>query len=254
MIRRKRDPDSSLFPFLSVLACVIGTLTLLIAALAIGQVAESLERAELDPEQIEQLAADRAALAGVREHIADTERLGEELAAARAELRGLGVDPTLRASERRRAVRTRTAAARLARRLRELERRDAELRGSIRGVETALDEERPDDGNRPIRILPQGDDQPALRPFFIECRAEGVRIYSDDFATSEFLDRGRFEDASRLAAFLERARRVREGTVVFLIRPDGVETYRWASGRADGINVRHAKLPLPSQGPLEFRL
>ena len=40
--RQAREQSSSLFPFLSVLACVIGTLTLLIASLAIGQVAESL--------------------------------------------------------------------------------------------------------------------------------------------------------------------------------------------------------------------
>ena len=44
--RTKRDFASSLFPFLSVLACVIGTLTLLIAALALGQVAEDLLDAE----------------------------------------------------------------------------------------------------------------------------------------------------------------------------------------------------------------
>ena len=47
-----RDLGSSLFPFLSVLACVIGTLSLLIASLAIGQVAEDLLDSEIDPLEV----------------------------------------------------------------------------------------------------------------------------------------------------------------------------------------------------------
>ena len=35
--RRKKGVSVSLFPFLSILACVIGTLTLMITALALGQ-------------------------------------------------------------------------------------------------------------------------------------------------------------------------------------------------------------------------
>ena len=42
--RRKRSELAvSLFPFISVLSCVIGTLTLMIAAAAIGEVAQDLE-------------------------------------------------------------------------------------------------------------------------------------------------------------------------------------------------------------------
>jgi hypothetical protein len=254
MSRRKREPDSSLFPFLSVLACVIGTLTLMIAALAVGQVAESLaEGAELDPTQIEQLAAERAELAALEERIQSAEQLGEELAAARAELRALGVDPEQRESDRRRAVRARATAAQLARRLQELEQQESQLSGSIQGIETDLSQDSEDDENRPIRILPQGT-APALRPFFVECRAEGVRIYSDNLGESWYLEFGVVEDDARFAGFLQRVRTVRDGSVMFLIRPDGIETYMQARYRADNAYVRHAKLPLPSQGALDFRL
>ena len=156
MSRRSREPDSSLFPFLSVLACVIGTLTLLIAALAVGQVAESLLAAEeLDATQEAVLAAERAELEEIREQIADVERLGEEVSAARAE------------------------AARLARRIAQLAEKERSLVGSIQGVETSLAKQRPDDDDQPIRILPHGTARP-LRPFFIETRSEGIRIYSDE--------------------------------------------------------------------------
>lgn len=254
MSRRSREPDSSLFPFLSVLACVIGTLTLLIAALAVGQVAESLlATEELDAEQEAVLATERAELEEIRAQIQDVEELGEEVAAARAELRALGVDPDARERDRQRAVRARAQAARLARQIAQLEAKEKSLVGSIQGVETSLAKQRPDDDDQPIRILPYGTARP-LRPFFIEARSEGIRIYSDDFVDSWYLARGNIDDEARFTAFLNRVRTVRESTVIFLIRPDGIDTYRWASQRADRLLVRHAKLPLPSQGDLEFQL
>ncbi len=57
--RRKSDASQSvsLFPFLSVLACVIGTLTLMIAALALGQMDNpavvSAEQFNLEKQRLE---------------------------------------------------------------------------------------------------------------------------------------------------------------------------------------------------------
>ena len=249
----QREPDSSLFPFLSVLACVIGTLTLLIAALAIGQVAESLLDAQVDPEQLEELAAERASLRNLQASLEDTEQLSEELVAAQAELRALGVKPDQSEAQRRRAVEARHSAARLATLVRRLEQESEDLVGSIQGVEIELVKGRPDDDTRPIRVLPHGTARP-LRPFFVECRKDGVRVYSEDFQESSYLARGSLDHVAKFTAFLQRVRMVRDGTVVFLIRPDGIATYTWASGRTGRLYVRHAKLPLPTQGALEFAL
>jgi hypothetical protein len=43
-----------------------------------------------------------------------------------------------------------------------------------------------------------------------------------------------------------------DATVIFLIRPDGVDTFERARQRAHQLNVRYAKLPLPGQGDLRF--
>ena len=107
--RSSQDLGSSLFPFLSVLACVIGTLTLLIASLAIGQVAESLLDAREDSAQREQLEAKRAELREVKAQLAKASNIAEELAAARAQVRALGFDPddsqvAIRPLARRRAT------------------------------------------------------------------------------------------------------------------------------------------------------
>jgi len=251
--QRPLEPGSSLFPFLSVLACVIGTLTLLIASLAIGQVAESLLDSRDDPAQAELLETQRAELRSLEAELASAENAAEELAAARAELRALGVDPGQSEAERRREVDVRRSAGELAARIARLEREEAQLQGNIQGVEIDLVAERPRSDDRPIRILPHGAARP-LRPFFVECRSEGVRIYDKSLSESFYLWRDSIEDIGRFRDFLERVRRVRDGTVIFLIRPDGAETYEWAQDQISRLSVRHAKLPLPSQGELEFRL
>jgi hypothetical protein len=253
MARGAREPGSSLFPFLSVLACVIGTLTLLIASLAIGQVAESLLDSRDDPAQQEHVEAQRAELRALESELEMVADAAEELAAAKAEMRALGVDPKAPESERRRAVDVRKSAAQLAATLRRLEREDEAVQGNVRGVEADLASERPKDDARPIRILPSGSADP-LRPFFVECRAEGVRIYDRNLRDSFYLSRGEIDDRGRFQGFLHRVRAVRDATVIFLIRPDGTETYEWALGQANNLPVRTAKLPLPTQGDLEFAL
>jgi len=249
----KQEQASSLFPFLSVLACLIGTLTLLIAALAIGQVAEGLQEPEVDPGEQARLALERAELRALEREIGKTGQLAEELAAAAAELRSLGVRPEQSEAERRGAIEARRTAARLARAIRRLEQQNADLDGSILGVGTKLVSEGPTDDQRPIRILPRGAGPP-LRPFFVECRKEGVRVYDQDLQESVYLERANIDDVSQYRTFLQRVRSVRDGTVIFLIRPDGVETWMWASGQSGTLYVRHAMLPLPSQGALEFAL
>jgi len=62
----------SLFPFLSILACVIGTLTLLITALALGQMDnDAVASAEEFERKQQQLEADLAKLERIRKLIAN---------------------------------------------------------------------------------------------------------------------------------------------------------------------------------------
>ena len=54
--------------------------------------------------------------------------------------------------------------------------------------------------------------------------------------------------------FLRRVRAIRNGLVVFLIRPDGVGSYDLASAVARQQRTRAAHLPLPGGGQLDFSL
>ena len=252
--RPSRELDSSLFPFLSVLACLIGTLALMIASLAIGQVAEGLMRSEEEPSDIEQLDAQRAELRVLEQQFEAFEHLEAELAAAQAELRALGVRPDQNEAERRRQVQIRRQSAQLAASLLRLAQQNEGLQASVEGLEVALVNNRPgSSGGRPIRILPHGSARP-LRPYFVECREDGVRVHHESLDESTYLARGSIDDVARFRAFLQRARNTLDGTVIFLIRPNGVGTYEWASEMSGRLFVRQAKLPLPGQGTLEFAL
>lgn len=255
-MQRRPSPElgSSLFPFLSVLACVIGTLTLMIAALAIGQVAEDLLDSEATPADPEHLDAQRSALRALEQEIETAEHVAEELSASRAELRARGVSPDQSQAEQQRDVEIRRRSSHLAASLRRLEQQNQELVASIQGVEVALvSDRRGSSGSRPIRILPHGS-APPLRPYFVECREEGLRIYRKDLRESFYLAQSSLDDVARFRAFLQRVRNTLDGTVIFLIRPNGVSTYRWASEISGRLFVRQAKLPLPGQGTLEFAL
>jgi cell division protein FtsB len=250
---RQREFASSLFPFLSVLACLIGTLTLLIAALALGQVAQDLlDESDAAAEQVD-LSTERAVVRKLVAKLEREERLAEERGAAAAELRALGIHPEQPEARRQQQVDTRLSAARLARRLAKLEAEAADMDSAIGGARVALVSERAGDDVGPIRILPQGSARPLL-PFFVECRKEGFRLYHKDLKRSFYLSRGVREDVEAFRAYLQRVRNVRDGTVIFLIRPDGIDSYRWAASQTGRAYVRHAKLPLPGQGELEFAL
>ena len=97
--RRRNDSDVSLFPFLSVLACVIGTLVLLLSAVAVGgiggrsldqvRLSQRLDAAEIFLAGGEALLEDFEAQIELREQAQEaSERLGRKLAA-------LGLNPDI---------------------------------------------------------------------------------------------------------------------------------------------------------------
>ena len=251
--RRDRELASSLFPFLSVLACVIGTLTLLIAALAMNQVASSLEPPPTDAPESPTLTTQRAELRMLERTLERTRTLEAERAELLASLRTLGVDADLDPREAASHLTARSSLARLERERNALEAESRKLDDALVGMTRVVEQDLQHDDDRTIRIHPMGRGE-ALRPFFVECRPGGVRVFYEGLEDSLFLDRNSPRGESQFEVFLRRARSLRNHTVIFLIRPDGVETYNWAIEQIGNLSLRHAKLPLPSQGELEFAL
>lgn len=214
--RRSRVPALSLFPFLSVLACVIGALTLMIAALAIGQLAT--ETVDVDA-----FAAVRARVeAGVAERDALTARIAW------------------------------SEAAQLEERARALTLERDRLRAQVEALSDELAGRSALPTEPRIQLQPSGSGQ-RLLPRFAECRAGDVRLrepggWGDPIPVEQLRTSARFH------RFLRGAAATRRGTVIFLIRPDGVRSFNAASAVAARLGVRHGKLPLPGQGEIDLSL
>ena len=253
--RRKEHLGVSLLPFLSVLACVIGTLTLLLAAVAVGRMGgTSLEEIRLS----ERFDAIQAALAAGRAKLEMLEAQSRKHAErARAEqeigrrLAGLGLELDVSLEELEALVdlleRERALDAE-GRRLAERERRlagSAEQKTSEVAARDALQQ------RAPIVIDPSGLGR-TQRPYLIECGADSIELHRTKGDWSYRIPAEEIPESKDLQRFLRRVQVIQDAILIFLIRPDGVLTYDRAATVATQHRVRHAKLPLPGDGPLDL--
>jgi len=256
--RRSRDHLAlSLLPFLSVLACVIGTLTLLLAALAVGSLGGApLEQIRL-AEQFESLAeflsggAERLELLEAQlrrsEHVANE---GEELG---LRLAGLGLSPDISLEDLEGLVD-------LTERRKEADRQRRRLGLLLDRSEADLEERADAAAQRsslqlraPIVIDPTGLG-PTRRPYLVECSKDYIELHRTKGDWTYRIQRHEILTSPDFPKFLRRVRAIHDSIVIFMIRPDGVQTFHEAEMLARQHNVRHAKLPLPGQGKLDFSL
>lgn len=249
--RSRAELTVSLFPFLSILACVIGTLTLMIAALALGEMASSSKAypGAIDKTELTRLVA---------EIEASSRRLGEtlsqhrELVALRRQLKQLGFAEGVTAQRLAHQIEDRRHLADLERKRGEREAQIEALRAAAQVLETKIRNYATTPEDAPVQILPRGTN-PLLAPYFVECKRGGVRIrrkdggWTEEWNLDDMLDRGRFR------VFLEEVRVRGNATAIFLVRPDGVEVYHRAERLAATQLVRFGKLAIPGQGTIDFR-
>jgi hypothetical protein len=256
--RRRRDgPSGSLFPFLSVLACVIGTLTLSLAALALGQMGgTSLDQVRL----MDRFEALQDSISRARERLEELDRAMDEALALEAQdeklrqrLAGLGFSQDISLEDLKAAAELRRELEGLARRQREAEREGERLTAVIETRERETEQRGTLEKSAPIVIDPSGLGRD-LHPYLVECAAGRVEIHRTRDGWSYGIPEAEILLDSDFAVFLRRVRSIHNGIVIFLIREQGIDTYRLASEAADRQNVRYAKLPIPGDGELDFSL
>jgi hypothetical protein len=259
---KKGKQAISLFPFLSILACVIGTLTLMITALALGQMdtdaVASLEKFELAQERLKQL---QEAIERLKQQIAEWEQTADDDRKELAELR-IKLDALLREKQRllnrvheepdqpekeipvvdKEAHEKRMAE--LAEELMQQQERKKQLLAELekRG-------EPPKEAEVIIQPAGTGVD---LQPYFVECAANGIVIYEGENPV-----RVRRADLASDEAFVGLLNRIAndpKARVIFLIRDDGLVTYNTASAVATNHYARHGKLPVIGHGKIDLIL
>lgn len=253
MARRRRSQEItiSLFPFLSILACVIGVLTLVIMSLSLSQIAQGRENKGVV--RAEEGAALKKRIAGMRREL---EVLGKDKVAA---LQKIKLETEV--ADLKNAVATAPenhAEEELEKKLAETERMIAEENVAKR----KLDEKQKELENELARfeelkkkpkvlIQPSGGNS-NIRPQFVEVRKEGIVIH----AVSKSIPVGIAElagdaDYKKVIDYVKAGEK-NGRTIVFLIRQDALGTYHRARDIALAGGANTAKLPLLGEGAVDL--
>jgi len=253
---RTSDDDISLFPFLSIIACVIGVLTMMIATLALAQTdtpdvaqiesfeqdQKSLERTKARIEQIKLEISDSLKIreqqqqndinkAEITKMLAELEAVEKELAEQKKiEIVIPKVDP-----------KARETASDMQTQFEQLEMEIAQLEKDLK--------ERKDKSEANVTVLPQGSGL-NFKPHFVECAADSFVMH-----TQTPVKRIRTANAAKAKEFIDLMQLAANGkndSIVFLVRSDGLGTFRTLKKLCDQRNIRNGKLPVVGQGRIDL--
>ncbi|MCA9248054.1 MAG: hypothetical protein KDA42_13090 [Planctomycetales bacterium] len=261
-IQPDAEDDVSLFPFLSIIACVIGVLTLMISTLALAQMdnpavanAEQYEdvkkqldaarqQAEALQQQIEKEQAQSASAANqqqqeMQQTREELDRLIEQLEKMRqqqAEEQKIEiVIPTLPAAQRET--------------IDDMKSQLADLQERLAQLDKAIKERNLPPEESEVSILPSGSGID-FEPYFIECAAGAIVLHTSDKPTR--IRAAEMAADKEFVALLETVANRPKATLLFLVRSDGLGTYRAAKKLADDNEVRNGKLPVVGKGRIDL--
>lgn len=258
--RKTNDDDISLFPFLSIIASVIGVLTMMIATLALAQTdtpdvaeIEKYEQTQKDlkkaKERIEELKREIAVsnssalelqaqkrMLGIT--IEELQKMLEELERVERELEEQKkveiVIPPLDKNARETASDMQTELETLKEELAQLEKDLAE---------------RKDSKEANVTVLPQGSGL-NFTPHFVECAAGAIVMHnSPQPKRIRAAAMAKDEDFLKL---LETVANGKDDSIVFLVRSDGLGTYSAAKKLCDDREIRNGKLPIVGKGRIDL--
>ncbi|MDA7861519.1 hypothetical protein N9Z53_02420 [Mariniblastus sp.] len=253
------DNDVSLFPFLSILACIIGVLTLMISTLALSQMdteavvaAEAYEKLEAD------LARSEMEISDLTKQI-QAEAGKNEAAKKQRELLQLKRENTatqelfLVAQEEESQLKAKLDPAATELKQEPLEVLTADLNGYLEQIaqfkkELANRGLPPEEGE--FSVLPGGSGVGVV-PRFIECTSNELVLHH--LAQPIRVRVNAIETNKELLKLLNEVAGTAGGKVIFLVRDDGVSVYRRAKRFADSLGVENGKLPVLGQGRINLQ-
>jgi hypothetical protein len=252
----------SLFPFLSILACVIGTLVLMITSLAISQMEsdpeeELLARVEEYREiEKEQQEIDKT-LETMLPKLLDLEKLKEVLRQKEEEA------ARLRKLQKSTLEKNKDAQDELKKLLEEekklkeliekLKKRQADLDRTLEELRAELERRRRVHDAPTVTIMPAEGERkgaPSADPVFVEADAKGLIL--DPGGKRDVVPTGKIRQDPRYKAVLDDITREQDKVLVILVRAKGISAYSTAEhfARTQGVTV--AKLPIVGDGKLDL--
>ena len=257
MARRHRSsPTVSLFPFLSILSCVIGTLTLLIAGLTVGEMSpppEDLSR-NLDRIQAQQSGLEKKKL-DLEDLIAKAEEVVRMLAAAREELARLEELKSKSAEDQAAIVKLLARINKLRERIAQLEIETSEREKRLAAANADLEKQQETNRRARDRVMlrPAGSGHDRI-PAFVECFEKGLILNPDQKSIRRYVGLDGIASSEKLRALCNSIKSRPKWIVTFLIRPGGVKSFEKARDAAEKTGVKYGYCPVPGHMILDFEL
>lgn len=254
--RRKEVAGISLFPFLSILCCVIGVLTLMIAAVALGQIDsnkdEKIEIALQYQDLTKKNEQTWEKVKNLNELAAEAAAIREKLEQARQELKRLKNEEQQFKSKKKTAdkleVKLLADSSAARKRIEKLSPELKDLQEEIAKLKVEVVQRKKD--NLAKVLIKPGGSGVGLLPAFVECTKNDVVIHGKEEKTR--IRRGDLSKSKKFHDLLLKVKSIPNAIVVFLIRDDGVDTYRTARNIARVEYVNNGKLAVIGQGEIDL--
>jgi hypothetical protein len=265
--RRNNSAEAvSLFPFMSILACLIGILTLMISVSM--RVKEQQNQGRTEAEKA--LAVENRDLKNQAATLLETIRIAEDklkkeksTSAQLAELKDRRIVLREKLDELAKATDPGKTDAALQKTLEMLRAEIAALKKDrpplVKKQEELKKElaarQNPPEKVESVQVRPSGSGvRMAARIFFVECNSTGlILIGQGDGKTT--VATSAIPNSTAYASFLEEVKRTRDSMVLFLVRKEGPPAYGWAAGVAENkFEVRTGKIPIPNNGTIDLSL
>jgi membrane-associated HD superfamily phosphohydrolase len=260
MARRPRDNDDdiSLFPFLSIIASVIGVLTMMIATLALAQM-DTKDVALINEYEstARQLTEEEAAVAELQKIIDD--RIGPDAATLREDLSNNEKELTQLLKELQEVQKQLKEQEKVKVVIPQLDPTQRESVASMQGELKALEEalaqlekelsEREEASQTRTSILPSGSGV-NFTPHFVECAAGSIVMHTVD--PPKLIRAANMVNDKDFIKLLETVANGVNDSVVFLIRGDGLAAYNAARKLCTDREIRNGKLPVIGNGRIDL--
>ena len=268
MAKRRKNDDGgvSLFPFMSILACLIGILTLMIS---VTMQVNQMNREGRTEEEMARAVANRDLKKKAEDTQKEIAKLEEKLrkekstAAELAKLEDQKIVLRRKLEEIQKAAHpdeTDASLQKLVENLKQeitqLKRERPPLQKQLAALQAELKKRKePPKVVESVIIRPGGvGSREARNLFFVECNSTGIVILHEK-GPSKPISKAAIPTNEEFNAFLEKVKRTRDSMVLFLIRKSGNEAYLWAAGIAETkYEVRTGKLPIPNEGKIDLSL
>lgn len=250
----------SLFPFLSILSCVIGVLVLIVTVMSISHLADEPEVPDemrmgmtyMDLEyEIDSMLAEQAAVAAL---ISEAEAIGRRIQELRSELENLQASSDTLTDSEAEVVREIESADQMRQQIVRLRVRYDELEALIDSKRTRVADSLPDDTVRIIGSTGLNERAFGLEsrsidePIFVEASSDGLIVHPDGTRIA----RVAIENGKAFADVLEQVKSTEGGILIFLIREDGVKVFDEAHNVVQEEDVRYGFLPIPGSGNVDL--